>query len=146
MLIVLPTDRVRPGRLTLAIRGHILFTAACLGRSAGLFDRFTGTGRHDRLAYRGDTPLGDYAVTFVSHLAKAMTGIDTLWIGLDPTAGEALQAEHAGRRGLGIHGGRGNTFMPTHGCIRLRDKDMAELAAIAGRMRFTVSIREGVAA
>ena len=144
LLIVLPADRTRPGQMALfdAI-GDQKFTAACLGRSAGIFDKVTGTVRRDRLQFRGDTPLGDYAVTFVSQLAKPITGIGSIWIGLDPEGGEALRAEQNGRRGLGIHGGRGNSrLMPTHGCVRLTDIDMAALAKAAGRMRFTVTIRE----
>ena len=140
-LIILPRDRTKPGRLELRDRiGMLVFSCQCLGRSAGIFDAVTGRVRRDRLAYRGDTPLGDYAPTFVTTLAKPITGIGRLWVGLDPIAGEALAAEQAGRRGLGIHGGRGETLRPTHGCIRLKDSDMAALAAAAGRNRFTVRI------
>lgn len=149
LTILLPADRTRPGRFSLfaagkdGSQGAPMITGPCLGRSAGLFDKVTGTVRRDRLQYRGDTPLGDYAVTFVSQLAKPITGIGSIWIGLDPVAGEALRAEQNGRRGLGIHGGRGNSrLMPTHGCVRLTDADMAALAKAAGRTRFTVTIRE----
>lgn len=161
MLIRLPDDRTQAGQLQLRDRGgRLVFFCPCLGRSAGIFDAVTGTAarlraaattnvpaskpagtvRRDRLAYRGDTPLGDYAPTFVTTLARPITGIGNLWVGLDPVAGEALAAEQAGRRGLGIHGGRGETLRPTHGCIRLKDSDMEGLAAAAGRNRFVVSI------
>lgn len=141
MLIRLPEDRTQAGRLELRDRaGRVVFSCACLGRSAGIFDAVTGRVRRDRLAYRGDTPLGEYAPTFVTALAKPITGIGNLWVGLDPVAGEALEAELAGRRGLGIHGGRGETLRPTHGCIRLKDSDMKALAAAAGRNRFIVTI------
>lgn len=147
MLIRLPEDRTQAGRLELRDRGgRVVFSCPCLGRSAGIFDAVTGRVRRDRLAYRGDTPLGDYAPTFVTALAKSITGIGNLWVGLDPVGGEALAAEQAGRRGLGIHGGRGETLRPTHGCIRLKDSDMAGLAAAAGRNRFLVSIvSQGIA-
>ena len=143
MQIHLPDDRTVLGRLRLRNSfGALVFTCQCLGRSAGLFDAVTGRVRRDRLAYRGDTPLGEYAPTFVTTLARPITGIGRLWVGLDPVDGEALAAEQAGRRGLGIHGGRGETLRPTHGCIRLKDSDMAALAAAAGRHLFTLRVLE----
>jgi hypothetical protein len=141
--IVLWRNRFRPGRLHYVSGGKTSFECDCLGRSAGVFDRLTGTVRRDPLAWRGNTPTGTYAETFVSHLAKPVLGIGRLWIGLDPVAGQALEAERRGRRGLGIHGGRGHgQLKPTHGCIRLRDGDMAALARVAGKARFTVEIEE----
>lgn len=141
--IILPQDRTQPGVLTLFNADlNIVLKAPCLGRSAGILDRVTGRVRRDRLAYRGDTPLGNYALSFVTRLAKPITGIGALWVGLDPVAGEALEAERAGRRGLGIHGGRGEVLRPTHGCVRLRDTDMARFERAAGRMRFAVAILE----
>lgn len=140
--IYLPDDRFLPGRLQYwSPASQLLFSCDCLGRSAGILDALTGTVRRDPLKYRGNTPLGGYALTFVSHLAKPIAGIGSIWIGLDPISGEALKAEQNGRTGLGIHGGRGETLKPTHGCIRLRDTDMRELARVAGKDRFTVDIR-----
>lgn len=142
--IYLGEDRFKPGRLQYwSASTQLLFSCDCLGRSAGILDALTGAVRRDPLKYRGNTPLGGYALTFVSHLAKPIRGIGSIWIGLDPVSGDALTAEQNGRTGLGIHGGRGDgALKPTHGCIRLRDRDMAELARIAGKNRFTVDIRE----
>lgn len=137
--IALYPDRARPGLLTAYAQGVPAAGFACLGRSAGDWKN----PARDPLRYRGHTPTGDYARTFVSRLAKPVLGIGDLWIGLDPISGQALQAEEAGRTGLGIHGGRGDSILRmTHGCIRLFDRDMRRLAEIAGKARFTVTIDE----
>ena len=143
LTITVPQDRYQRGELVLRdAAGKTLFSCHCLARSVG---NGSNSGR-DPLFYRGDTPLGRYEVTFVSHLARAVTGIGTYWIGLDPDDfhdDDARKAELNGRRGLGIHAGRGNTILkPTHGCIRLLDRDMEDLARIAGKLRFTVEIVE----
>lgn len=142
--ITLQKDRRAPGALVLRdARGDTMFSCQCLGRSAGAESNPT----RDPLKFRGDTPTGRYASTFITHLPKPVTGIGTLWITLDPDnfydGSQARQAELKGRTGLGVHGGRGNTvLMATHGCVRLLDKDMADLARVAGKLRFTVEIRD----
>lgn len=147
ILITVPANRRMPGSLVLsrALAGgtaETIFSCACLARSAG---HATNPDR-DPMKYRGDTPVGRYAPTFVSHLPRPVTGIGRLWIGLDPDDfhhDQARAAEIGGRRGLGIHGGRGNQMLKvTHGCVRLLDRDMADLAQIAGKLRFTVEVRE----
>jgi hypothetical protein len=139
--ITLPADRRSTGRLVFrSADGELKFSCPCLGRSAGHASNPT----RDPLKYRGDTPTGRYALTFVTRLAAPITGIGSLWIGLDPDDfydTQARKAEKAGRTGLGIHGGRGDGLLkPTHGCVRLKDVDMAALARIAGKTRFTVLI------
>lgn len=141
--ITVPADRKKPGTLVLRnADGKTLFSCRCLARSAGHASNPT----RDPLGYRGDTPVGKYATTFVSHLARPITGIGKLWVGLDPDDfydTQARKAEVKGRRGLGIHGGRGNTVLKaTHGCIRLLDRDMEDFARIAGKTRFTVVIEQ----
>lgn len=146
LVISLPKDRTKLGLLTLCgpdARGepHPIFSCACFGRSAGHADNPT----RDPVKFRGNTPVGGYATTFVTRLAKPIAGIGSLWIGLDPISGQAQEAENAGRTGLGIHGGRGDdVYKVTHGCIRLLDKDMAALAEAAGKLRFDVSIVEEI--
>lgn len=140
--ILLHSDRSRPG--TLIVRGGLrgrqgLFSCACLGRSAGDPRRNPSA---DPLRWRGHTPTGSFALTSFTTLSAAIRGIGRYWIALDPVAGQALAAEQAGRKGLGIHGGRGDVLMPTHGCIRLRDRDMLALRDVLGKARFTVSVRE----
>ncbi|WP_052730177.1 L,D-transpeptidase [Sphingomonas sp. SRS2] len=142
LVIKLPSDRKLPGKLMLfspaaGPADKPIFSCSCLGRSAGHANNPT----RDPLKYRGHTPLGEYAVTFVTTLARPITGIGSLWVGLDPIGGQAQKAEDAGRTGLGIHGGRGDeVFKMTHGCIRLLDRDMAALAKAAAKLRFDVSI------
>lgn len=141
--ITFKADRRQPGTLVLRdLKGATIFSCRCLGRSAGHASNPT----RDPLRFRGDTPVGKYAPTFVSHLARPVTGIGQLWVGLDPDNfydTQARQAEIAGRRGIGIHGGRGNTVLKaTHGCVRLLDRDMEDFARFAGKLRFTVTIEE----
>ena len=136
--ITLPKDRSQPGALVLRDeQGAALFSAQCLGQ---------GKARHGQLQPRGDTPTGRYGPTFIAHFATRAAGIGKLWCAL--VADEmfdtpASAAERAGRIGLGIHGGRGDfVLVPTHGSIRLLDRDMADFARAAGKMRFTVEIVE----
>lgn len=141
--ITVHQDRKQSATLTLIDeRGATLFSCLCLARSAG----HTSNPSRDPLHYRGDTPIGRYALTHVSRLPQPVTGIGTLWCPLDPNDfydSQARRAELNGRTGLGIHAGRGNVFRkPTHGCVRLLDKDMEDFARIAGKTRFTVEIKE----
>lgn len=139
MAICLPNDRHKPGVLSLFIAQSMepIFSAPCLGRSAGAPTNL----ERDPLKWRGDTPIGQYALTHVAQLPRPAPGIGKLWIALDPVAGQALHAEAAGRHGLGIHGGRGDGALKvTHGGIRLADADMAALASVAGDLRFSVAI------
>jgi hypothetical protein len=141
--ISLPKDRRKSGTLTLRdAAGKLLFSCKCLGRSAG----HASNPSRDPMRFRGDTPVGKYDLTFLTQLAKPIAGIGSLWVGLDPDDfydTEARRAEKAGRRGLGIHGGRGDAVLKaTHGCVRLLDRDMADLQRFAGKRRFTVLIEE----
>jgi hypothetical protein len=141
--ITLPKDRMQPGTLVLRdAAGGLLFSCRCLGRSAG----HASNPSRDPMRFRGHTPAGKYALTFVTQLAQPVTGIGSLWVGLDPDDfydTPARRAEKAGRADLGIHGGRGDMVLKaTHGCIRLLDRDMADFHRIAGKRRFTVVIEE----
>lgn len=141
--ITLPKNRQQPGQLVLRdSAGNILFSCRCLGRSAG----HASNPSRDPMKFRGHTPVGKYATTFVTRLAKPITGIGSLWVGLDPDDfydTPARRAEKAGRTGIGIHGGRGDAVLKaTHGCVRLLDRDMADFYRIAGKRRFTVTVEE----
>ncbi len=143
VLITVPKDRTKAGKLVLHDANHNpLFSCLCLARSAGHATNPT----RDPLKYRGNTPVGKYALTHIVHLAKPITGIGSIWCPLDPDDfydTQARKAELKGRTGLGIHGGRGDAALKaTHGCVRLKDRDMADFARIAGKLRFTVEIRE----
>lgn len=141
--ITAPRDRTKPGQLVLRnIKGETIFSCQCLLRSVGHASNPT----RDPLKFRGDTPLGKYETTFVSHLPQKSVGVGDLWVGLDPANfydTPARRAEIAGRTRLGIHGGRGDGMLKaTHGCVRLLDRDMADFARVAGKLRFTVEIQE----
>jgi hypothetical protein len=141
--ITVPKGRMKAGSLVLrSASGQTLFSCLALARSVGQ----ASNPSRDPLHYRGDTPTGRYCATFVSHLPHPVTGIGGLWIGLDPDDfhdDQARKAELNGRRGLGIHAGRGNiTLKATHGCVRLLERDMIDLARIAGKLRFSVDIVE----
>ena len=143
VVIKLPKDRRQSGALVLRdSAGTILFSCKCLGRSAG----HASNPARDPMKFRGDTPVGKYALTFVTQLASPVAGIGSLWVGLDPDDfydTPARRAEIGGRKGLGIHGGRGDAVLKvTHGCVRLLDRDMADFQRIAGKRRFTVIIEE----
>jgi L,D-transpeptidase catalytic domain len=143
VLISLHGDRTKAGTLVLTgANGETLFSCHCLGRSAG----HASNPSRDPMKYRGNTPVGKYALTSISHLPKPVVGIGSLWCPLDPDDfydTQARRAEIGGRHGLGIHAGRGNLVLKaTHGCVRLLDRDMADFARIAGKLRFTVEIVE----
>jgi hypothetical protein len=143
VVISFPADRSKPGTLVLRdSAGKLIFSCRAFGRSAG----HASNPSRDPMKFRGNTPLGKYATTFISHLAKPVTGIGSLWVGLDPDNfydTQARRAEKAGRTGLGIHGGRGDAVLKaTHGCVRVLDRDMADFYRIAGKARFTVTIEE----
>jgi hypothetical protein len=141
--ITLPKDRTKPGTLVLKDpKGETLFSCPCLGRSSGHSTNL----KRDPMKYRGNTPVGKFMLTSVDRLGYWHRGIGTLWVQLDPDDfydTQARRAEIGGRRGFGIHGGRGNDILKvTHGCVRLLDRDMADFARVAGKMRFTVEIAE----
>jgi L,D-transpeptidase catalytic domain len=143
ILISLHADRTKLGTLVLKNhKGETLFSCQCLGHSAG----HASNPSRDPMRHRGNTPVGKFATTHISHLPHAVIGIGSLWCPLDPDNfydTQARRAEIAGRDGLGIHGGRGNFIHKmTHGCVRLLDRDMQDFARIAGKLRFTVEIKE----
>lgn len=118
-----------PGRLTLYSPGgsELLHELPCLGKAENA--RAAAHDNHDRdpLKPYGDTPLGRYNGKLeLFDPPHAVLG--SAWIRLDPKSGDAMRARDNGRRGLGIHAGRGDKkLIPTFGCIRLSDKDFALL-------------------
>jgi hypothetical protein len=135
--VALFADRKRVGKLVAYNQDAVVFECPALGLSVG----HAKNPKRDATRFRGDTPLGEYALTSVRNRGVYTRGIGRYSVHLDPVAGEALTAERNGRTGLLIHGGRGDQkLVPTFGCIRLLDKDMTALARLAGKSRFTVSI------
>ena len=135
--VLLPRDRHVPGTLRLrdlADPERALSVAwICLGRSDQALANAAGNPRRDPVHHDGDTPLGRYAPTRV--VPAGLPGIGARWIPLIGASGPALEAWRNGRRGLGIHGGRGSVrLVPTAGCLRLLDNGFEGLEqALAGR-------------
>ncbi len=135
ILIRLPHDRAQPGSLNLVdIEPTVLFSCDCLGKADGQRALAEGNRQRDPLKPYGDTPTGEYAAARVRTHEPPHPRMGPLSIALIGIAGDAVRAKQD-RVGLAIHAGRGDGHLiPTYGCIRLRDRDLADLAAVmAGR-------------
>ncbi len=122
------------------------FTADCLALSDNQAAVDAGNPTHDPLKPMGDLPTGTYRCQIVNagdpvhsygpHRRLLLTGIN----------GDALTAM-AVRSGLMVHGGDLNPaytwwggLRPTHGCLRLKDEDMAALLGLlSGEIEMTVT-------
>ncbi len=146
ILITVHRDRFRAGTLqVLDAAGRSVLETPCLARAAAEVAAAAGNPKRDPLKRRGDTPAGSYvAPQGVVALDPPQKGFGGGWIPLDPVGGEAQAAENAGRRGLAIHGGRGDKkLVPTAGCVRVLDADFARIAgALRGAKGFVVEVRE----
>lgn len=134
ILVILPADRSRLGRLLVEREGRTVFgPVPCYGRSDDRTARERGNPDRDPLKPFGDTPLGVYRC----HLGAAAPAPALVrgygphgWVALDPVSGPALQAKKNGRFGLLIHGGDLNAagkLRPTYGCVRVSNRDMVGL-------------------
>jgi len=144
LLILLPKNRTIAGHaICLGPHGETLFNCEALGKADGQRAiAENNVGRLSTLPY-GDTPLGDYRPSRVISLSPRHPRIGDLWIPLEGETGNALSAMENGRRGLGIHAGRGDSrLVPTFGCIRLRDSDLQHIHSLAHDNQFKISIEE----
>ena len=126
LLAVIPANRFNYGTIvlgTLALR--------CLARSDQSAADSVGNPTRDPLKQMGDLPYGTYTLTLGGVETPRRSYGPTPVIHLTPTGGDALTAAQNGRAGLLIHGGDyaddGHSLRPTHGCMRLADRDMAWL-------------------
>lgn len=142
--ITLPRDRRKPGIFRLLdMSDRVLFDAPCLGKADNARAAREGNPTRDPKRPYGDTPTGDYAPARVWRLDPPHRVMGPLVIELEGASGDALQARINGRRGLAIHGGRGDArLVATLGCIRLRDKSMAEVARLCGDATLHICIEE----
>ncbi|ARR54774.1 hypothetical protein HY78_15690 [Rhizorhabdus wittichii DC-6] len=86
--------------------------------------------------------MGRYLRTRVIRLPRPIVGIGRRWISLTPQAGQALEAEKAGRDGLGIQAGRGDErLLPTYGGIRILERDMSVIERLTLDLPFYVLIK-----
>lgn len=146
--IALPADRVRPGRLRLVSDGGVLLDVPCLGKADSGRALKEGNPDRDPVKPYGDTPGGTY------HAAKVVTfdpehqRMGRHAIPLIGSGGPALKAMDL-RTGLYIHATPGNDanrgtdrLIPTFGCVRLLDADMAALAQRLGDNPVEIEISE----
>lgn len=142
----LPADRTRTGTLKVVdpITGLTLFgPVPVLGRAARNRAAQEGNPSGDPLRSFGDTPTGDYNIArIVANGTGTSRPVEKFGqsgaIVLDPTGGDARQAEINGRTGLLIHAGRhafssvvdASALKPTNGCLRMLDWQLAQLIAV----------------
>ncbi|MBX9603534.1 MAG: L,D-transpeptidase [Bryobacteraceae bacterium] len=133
ILVILPADRNRLGRLVVDTGGKMVFGPVdCFGRADDRAARARGNANRDPLKPFGDTPTGMYRCHLGSAPAPAVTRTygPHGWVALDPVSGPALRAKKNGRFGLLIHGGDLNAagrLRPTYGCVRVSNGDMEGL-------------------
>ena len=87
----------------------------------------------------GDHPAGTYLVMKVVTIPTPNDTYGPYFIRLDPIGGEALEAKHNGRVGIGIHGGRlhpDGRLRETYGCLRIDD---GNLLIVASMLRMEVA-------
>jgi len=135
LIATLPHDRRYEGEFRLHNEaGNVVLAGGCLGKADNLRARDEGNPSRDPIQPYGDTPTGGYVPAKVLRYDPPHHRMGTFAIVLNGADGDALQARVLGKRtGLAIHGGRGDgRLVPTFGCLRLRDRDMAAIARIVG--------------
>ena len=145
--IYLPAIRARQGILRL-FRGptqEYMMDAPCLGKADNARAAKANNLTRDPALPYGDTPTGEYAVTRYFGFAEPHPRIGNGWIPITGISGQAEDAVEGGRTGLGIHAGRGDDrLIPTYGCVRMLDRDMAWMAKLVGQEEIRVEVFEGV--
>ena len=135
LLAELPLDREAEGRFTVfSDEGAILYgPVRCRGEADDTEERRHGTSDDDAIHQHGDHPFGGYRVIAVEQNKTPARSYGPFFLRLVPLNGEALTAWHAGRRGLGIHGGDlgdGTVLRPTYGCLRADNETMEAVAKL----------------
>ena len=135
LLALLPLDRERDGRLSVLDDAgrSIVGPVRCRGEADDAEEARHGTKDDDPLGAFGDHPFGSYRLTAIEQNKPPAHSYGPFFFRLVPVAGQALEAWHAGRRGLGIHGGDlgpDSRLRPTFGCLRCDDGTMETLAKL----------------
>jgi len=128
--ISLPLNRQFYGRITCGS-----WWAECLGEADLMAAIKAGNPQRDPLKGYGHTPLGRYRAVLSGKWGENPGPLRSYGphrvIELHPIDGDALKAN---RPGLAIHGGApapdGIGLRPTHGCVRLSDRNQGELVAL----------------
>lgn len=136
-------DRAQPGEFRLIDpAGSPVLVGACLGKADGQQAAKVGNPSRNPVRPYGDTPLGRYAPARLTTFNPPHPRLGLYGIELIGEAGPALAAM-AERAGLWVHGGRGDgRLVPTYGCLRLLDRDMAAVARRVGGDLVRVTIAE----
>lgn len=144
--IFLPADRARAGVLRV-FKGptqEYMMDRPCLGKADNARAAKAGNPTRDPALPYGDTPTGEFAVSRYFPFAETHPRIGDGWIPMTGLSGQAEDAVRGGRTGLGIHAGRGNDrLVPTYGCVRLLDSDMAWLAKLVGDSEIRTEVFQG---
>lgn len=133
---VLPVNRWLAGRLWLEDDAGTILRGPypCRGKADSQVAAEHGNPERATTLPFGDHPSGRYRVAAMVRDKEPAHAYGPWFFLLDPFEGDALTAEEAERRGLGIHGGRlsqdGRTLRATNGCLRTTDSAMVELAAL----------------
>lgn len=143
----LPRDRSKTGKLELLVPTDPDLSSSsfpwtlnagpfvCLGKSDNEAAADAGNPSRDPLHVDGDFPLGEYSAQLVKWPA-APGPVSRReygpygYIVLTPVSGDALTAQLNGRDGLRVHAGDPSLaggLRPTHGCLRLSNRDFLAL-------------------
>jgi hypothetical protein len=156
--ITLPADRTKQGRLWLFMDEGLVGLAdiPCLGKADNARAALEGNPSRDPLKPYGDTPTGRYRAVKAEERKPPHHRMGRYVIPLIGHAGDALLATSPRdglptRTGLYIHGGPAEAkydagLVPTLGCIRLRNRDIAMLFAKLDGMPVEIEIEEEPAA
>lgn len=147
--VYLPKDRNDAGWLNLAGPDGALrlYNIPCRGKADNERAAREGNPSRDPTRPYGDTPSGTYDPERIVQFDPPHHRLGRWFLPLrgagGGASGDALLADERGRTGLGIHAGRGDgRLITTYGCLRLHDRDMAEIAAIVGAELVTVTIED----
>jgi len=146
--VQLHKDRRKEGDLILE-SGEVF---RCLGKSDQSAADQHGNPLRDPLKAMGDLPTGVYRATKSEpHEATPQNlrsyGPGPYWR-MFAISGDALAAAQNGRSGIELHGGPtgapmpANALRPTHGCLRVDDSTIEELAALPGSEAFDIEVTE----
>lgn len=146
LTIRLPTDRALLGTALLAgDDGAVLLSGMdARGKAdSSIAELHKNPTRDPKMPY-GDSPYGIWHGCKVVKIAPPKNGVGDAWIPLDrPFSGDAVQAHINGRKGLGVHAGRGNhALVSTKGCVRMRDSDFKGLCGAIGTREFEVEVTD----
>lgn len=131
----LPGNRVLPGLADLlSPKGVTLINdMPVLGKADNARAAAKGNAERDPVRVGGDTPLGQYAPARLEKQGSYTKAYGLYKLPLTGVSGDALEAMANGRKFLLVHGGhltKAGKLMPTYGCLRMHDDDLAAMAAI----------------